>query len=174
MPPLLERVRALYEQSDVTVREIALLAGVTECMIYKYVRKYRWDRRETRRAAQGRERAVALSDAALAETVAAAKLRVERAAVVRDERARERMLALLTDAFVELATLRAERETQSPRAAAKESHDRCDRLCGRLGHAIIDQIERVLQEAPRGATALVVPSPLAGEGYSESPTSTSG
>ena len=39
---LTERVRALYEDSAVPVREIASLAGVTERTIYKYAAKHRW------------------------------------------------------------------------------------------------------------------------------------
>jgi len=42
---LTARVRALYEDSAVPVREIAALAGVTERTIYKYVARYRWKRR---------------------------------------------------------------------------------------------------------------------------------
>jgi len=39
---LTERVRALYEDSAVPVREIAQLAGVTERTIYKYAAKHAW------------------------------------------------------------------------------------------------------------------------------------
>ncbi len=39
---LTEKVRALYEDSAVPVREIARLAGVTERTIYKYAAKGRW------------------------------------------------------------------------------------------------------------------------------------
>ena len=48
MPPLLARVRALYETSDITVREIAALAGVSERTLYKYAAKGRWRRRVRR------------------------------------------------------------------------------------------------------------------------------
>ena len=42
---LTERVRALYEDSAVPVREIAAVAGVTERTIYKYAAKHRWKMR---------------------------------------------------------------------------------------------------------------------------------
>lgn len=42
---LTARVRALYENSAVPVREIASLAGVTERTIYKYARKGGWTKR---------------------------------------------------------------------------------------------------------------------------------
>jgi len=41
-PPLLARIRALYEDSTVRVREIAELAGVSERTIYKYASAGRW------------------------------------------------------------------------------------------------------------------------------------
>ena len=44
--PLTERVRALYENSVVPVREIAQLAGITERTLYKYVQKGGWRRRQ--------------------------------------------------------------------------------------------------------------------------------
>jgi len=44
-PNLTARVRALYEDSAVPVREIARLAGVTERTIYKYAGKHGWKRR---------------------------------------------------------------------------------------------------------------------------------
>ncbi len=52
-PSLTERVRALYEESVVPVREIARLAGVTERMIYKYARKRGWVPRVTRLSRDG-------------------------------------------------------------------------------------------------------------------------
>jgi hypothetical protein len=42
---LTKRVRALYEDSAVPVREIAALAGVTERTLYKYVERHNWKRR---------------------------------------------------------------------------------------------------------------------------------
>lgn len=44
-PDLTARVRALYEESAVPVREIARLCGVTERTIYKYVQKHGWKNR---------------------------------------------------------------------------------------------------------------------------------
>jgi hypothetical protein len=44
-PSLTERVRDLYENSIVPVREIARLAGVTERTLYKYVARGGWQRR---------------------------------------------------------------------------------------------------------------------------------
>ena len=44
-PNLTEKVRALYENSAVPVREIAGVAGVTERTIYKYVAKGGWKKR---------------------------------------------------------------------------------------------------------------------------------
>lgn len=52
-PSLTERVRVLYEESVVPVREIARLAGVTERTIYKYARKERWTPRVTRLSRDG-------------------------------------------------------------------------------------------------------------------------
>ena len=42
---LTKRVRALYEDSAVPVREIARLAGVTERTLYKYVERHGWKKR---------------------------------------------------------------------------------------------------------------------------------
>jgi hypothetical protein len=55
-PTLTERVRALYEDSIVPVRDIAALVGVTERTIYKYARKGGWRQRHLclARAAGGR------------------------------------------------------------------------------------------------------------------------
>ncbi|RDV02168.1 hypothetical protein [Undibacter mobilis] len=47
-PDLMARVRALYEDSAVPVREIARLCGVTERTLYKYVRRGAWKRRYVR------------------------------------------------------------------------------------------------------------------------------
>ncbi len=44
-PTLMQRIRALYEDSAVPVREIAAIAGVTERTLYKYVEKHDWKRR---------------------------------------------------------------------------------------------------------------------------------
>jgi Helix-turn-helix domain of resolvase len=44
-PELMAQVRALYEDSDVSVREIARRAGVTERTLYKYVERHAWRRR---------------------------------------------------------------------------------------------------------------------------------
>jgi hypothetical protein len=44
-PNLTARIRALYEDSAVPVREIARLAGVTERTLYKYVIRQNWKRR---------------------------------------------------------------------------------------------------------------------------------
>ena len=50
---LTARVRALYEDSVVPVREIARLAGVTERTIYKYAHKEGWTPRVTRLSRDG-------------------------------------------------------------------------------------------------------------------------
>jgi hypothetical protein len=42
---LTKRVRKLYEDSAVPVREIAAIAGVTERTLYKYVERHDWKRR---------------------------------------------------------------------------------------------------------------------------------
>jgi hypothetical protein len=44
-PELMAQVRALYEDSDVPVREIARRAGVTERTLYNYVERHAWRRR---------------------------------------------------------------------------------------------------------------------------------
>jgi AcrR family transcriptional regulator len=56
---LTQRVRALYEESVVPVREIARIAGVTERTIYRYVHKGAWRRRY---ACAAREAAVAAAN----------------------------------------------------------------------------------------------------------------
>ena len=47
-PSLMDRVRALYEDSAVPVREIARLCGVTERTLYKYIARGGWRRRYVR------------------------------------------------------------------------------------------------------------------------------
>jgi len=42
---LTARIRALYEDTSVPVREIAAIAGVTERTLYKYVEKHGWKKR---------------------------------------------------------------------------------------------------------------------------------
>ncbi len=59
---LTARVRALYEDSAVPVREIAAVAGVTERTIYKYVEKHHWKRRY-RVAPRGHEQDLAAAAA---------------------------------------------------------------------------------------------------------------
>jgi hypothetical protein len=49
-PSLTDRVRALYEDGVVPVREIARLVGVTERTLYKYAARGRWRKRYARRA----------------------------------------------------------------------------------------------------------------------------
>jgi len=44
-PELMAQVRALYEDSEVPVREIARRAGVSERTLYKYVERHAWRRR---------------------------------------------------------------------------------------------------------------------------------
>jgi hypothetical protein len=50
VPSLTHRVRALYEEGVVPVREIARLCGVTERTLYKYAARGRWRKRYARRA----------------------------------------------------------------------------------------------------------------------------
>ena len=61
--PLTERVRALYENSVVPVREIAQLAGITERTLYKYVQKGGWGRRQICIARGAGGRFIPLADA---------------------------------------------------------------------------------------------------------------
>ncbi len=61
--PLTERVRALYEDSVVPVREIAQLAGITERTLYKYVQKGGWRRRHICIARGAGGRFIPLADA---------------------------------------------------------------------------------------------------------------
>jgi len=42
---LTARIRALYEETNVPVREIAAIAGVTERTLYRYVEKHGWTKR---------------------------------------------------------------------------------------------------------------------------------
>jgi hypothetical protein len=50
VPSLTHRVRALYEEGVVPVREIARLCGVTERTLYKYAARGGWRKRYARRA----------------------------------------------------------------------------------------------------------------------------
>ncbi len=62
----------------------------------------------------------------------------------------QRTLELLAGAFVELAQQWAEREAQPAGRADEAADGRFERLAGRLGHAIVDQIEGVLAAQRRG------------------------
>jgi hypothetical protein len=101
-----------------------------------------------RLAGEACERAQVLSEAAALAAVEAARERAARRRAVLDARRRERMLERLAGAFVELARLWAERAAQPAKPAAAAADERFARLAGRLGHAIIGQIERVLCPAP--------------------------
>jgi hypothetical protein len=49
-PQAAELSRALYEDSPVSVREIAALHGVSERSVYRYAARHNWRRRRTRLA----------------------------------------------------------------------------------------------------------------------------
>jgi len=111
------RVRALYEDSVVPMREIARLAGVHERTLYKYARKCGWRRRnaragcektnhraprglkardpaDTARAAVALDRAMALSDQAL-----------RRARALREAGVNVRILSILARMLPDLAAI---------------------------------------------------------------------
>ena len=54
-PSLTEAVRALYEETVTPVAQIARLAGVSECTLYKHVARGRWRRRYPLRGAAAGE-----------------------------------------------------------------------------------------------------------------------
>jgi len=114
---LTQRVRVLYEDSVVPMREIARLAGVHERTLYKYARKCGWRRRnaragcektnhraprglkardpaDTARAAVALDRAMALSDQAL-----------RRARALREAGVNVRILSILARMLPDLAAI---------------------------------------------------------------------
>ena len=52
-PSLTDRVRSLFEDTVLPVRDIARIAGVAECTIYRYARKGQWRLRHPKCAAGG-------------------------------------------------------------------------------------------------------------------------
>jgi AcrR family transcriptional regulator len=141
----LARVRALYEDSLVTVPEIARLAGVTERMIYHYARDFGWTPRAARLAAQREGRAGKLSEGAAA-AVAAAEARAARLRAERDAQTQTRTFELLAGALVELAELSLSPPVEfgsrpGSTAAARASADRAARLAQRLTRAILKRLD---------------------------------
>jgi hypothetical protein len=123
-----------------------------------------------------------MSDAAVAEVIAAQETRAARLAALRAARSRERRLALLTGAFVELAAFCRSFEAHEKRGVLSETDARRRELAGPLGHAIVDQIAALFREAasaaeirgPAVAAVLQMPSPLAGEGMHDFPARNDG
>jgi hypothetical protein len=166
-PSLTARVRTLYEDTIVPVAEIARLAGVTECTIYKYARKLGWWPRVVRLARgaggrfipladvgqpvatglkaldpQGAARAVArCADAALISERAAAAA----AAAARKRAARERAAKAAAQRERVLAHVdRAIAQLAKLRAEAKGEHRDLLALAARLEHSLAVHLERLL------------------------------
>jgi len=157
-PSLTERVRALYQDSVVPVREIARLAGVTERTIYKYARQQGWRPRLARlaRGAGGRFKALdpaaaavaasrcALagrrSDQAVAAAAAAAQARAARARAARLNRARLAAFASLNRTLATLREIEARGGATTGGAATGGAAARAT-IC--TANALLDQIERL-------------------------------
>lgn len=132
------RVRALYEGSALTVREIARLAGVSERMIFLYARQGGWMPRTPLVAACRRAGAWRLADApALAEAKSRALAREAEATA----QARLRSFELLHQALRDVVHLRVAAGAQRDRAAAR----RTAVLAERLAAAILAQLDRGLR-----------------------------
>lgn len=132
------RVRGLYEDSALTVREIARLAGVSERMIFLYARQGGWMPRAPLVAARRRAGAWRLADtAALAEAKSRALAREAEAAAL----ARLRTFELLHQALRDVVNLRVAAAAQRDRAAGRRTAVLADRLAA----AIIQQLDRGLQ-----------------------------
>lgn len=120
MRSLTEQVRHLYENSAVTVAEIARIVGVSERTIYNYVRKRRWKRRIVRLGVDMRaldpegarlalERSVRIgliAEQAAAAALAAVKERAAEAQAAAETEARLRAFDMLNRTLAELARLR--------------------------------------------------------------------
>jgi AcrR family transcriptional regulator len=158
--PLTARVRALYEDSAVPVREIAQIAGVSERTLYKYVTRGKWRRRYASfKAAKGSGgRFISRADAgkpqpsglkaldpvgaarASACCERAGELAAKAAAAGRAERetaAQLRAFETLSAALIELAKIERERGT-APMSPALAS------LTERLENAVLRQIGMTL------------------------------
>jgi DNA invertase Pin-like site-specific DNA recombinase len=174
-----ERVRALYEDSSLPVREIARLAGVSDVTVYNYARKLAWKRgaRPLVKGAGGRfiplaeagrphVRGLKALDPQGAEFAAE---RCARAGVIADQAA----AAAAADARARAAREQAARDAQVQtrtferladalvdltkfRVALSDgcsggTAERADRLAARLERAILAQVERLV--APVSAPA---------------------
>ena len=112
------RVRALYEDSIVPMREIARLAGVHERTLYKYARKCGWRRRNARagcekitkhralRGLKSRDPAeAARATAALDRAMALSDQALRRARALREAGVNVRTLAILMRMMRDLAAI---------------------------------------------------------------------
>jgi hypothetical protein len=132
------RVRALYEDTALTVREIARLAGVSERMIFLYARQGGWAPRAPLVAARRRAGAWRLADAgALSEAKSRALARETEAAAL----ARLRSFELLHQALRDVVHLRVAAAARRDRAAGRRTIVLADRLAA----AILAQLERGLR-----------------------------
>jgi hypothetical protein len=132
------RVRALYEDSALTVREIARLAGVSERMIFLYARQGGWAPRAPLVAARRRAGAWRLAGAA---ALAAAKSRALARQAEAAAQARLRSFELLHRALRDVVALRVAAGAQRDRAAAR----RTAVLAERLAAAILAHLDRGLR-----------------------------
>ena len=137
--PLIERVRALYEDGVLPVREIARLVGVTERTIYKYAQKGGWRPRVVRLSRGADARCIPLSEEAAAAAVAAARERFARAEALKRTKARLRALDHLRDALTQLAAIRAE-------VKGGHASGNVVRVADRLGRVLAAQMAQLLGE----------------------------
>jgi transposase len=183
-----ERVRALYEDSNLPVREIARLAGVSDVTVYNYARKLAWKRgaRPLVKGAGGRFIPLAeagrphtrglkaldsLGAQAAAEACARAGIIADdaAAAAVADARARAAGEQAARDAQAWMRTferlmevfvdlVKFRDELEAERGSGAAK--RADRLAARLQHVVLVQIERVW--APPAGAALPHGCPASG------------
>jgi len=144
------RVRALYEDSAVPMREIARLAGVHERTLYKYARKCGWRRRNARagcekitkhrapRGLKARDPAnAAHAVAALDRAMALSDQALRRARALREAGTNARTLLILARMLPELAALE-----DAVKAAASVPADSGDAMRRELKRRIKNQVRR--------------------------------
>ena len=140
----LERVRALYEESCLPVREVARLAGVSDVTVNNYARKLGWQRRARRLAKGAGGRFVPLAQAGLPHprglkaldpaSARRAAERCARAGALADEAA----AAAAGEAELRAARLLAERAAQAARLAAERDAQARLRTFERLNAALVE------------------------------------
>jgi hypothetical protein len=165
--PLMTRVRTLYEDTVVPVREIARLAGVTEVTIYKYARKRGWRPRVVRLAKGAGGRFIPLADvgqpvasglkALDPEGAARAAARCARAELISEEAAAAAVEAARERAAHKAAATAARRRERvlaqvtrelgrlvKMRQQMKHGNPRLLGLADRVAQALVKHMERLL------------------------------